>query len=324
MNSDLLVLEQIRRRAHFKLLAAAAFVSCAGMAFLSLLQRLEYISGVKATLIAAGCILFAVLLIVALLSKVLAREYRSAFKLSVMDKLVRFLDPNLQYDPVNFVSGGVYGLANLFRRQAERYSGSDLVKGRIGEIPVEFSEVLSEYYTKGKGGRKNWITIFKGLFFVAECNRNFPGQTIVLPDVAENLLGKLGQALQSLSAPLGQLIKFNDAEFEKYFVVYSDDEAQSRDILTPGLIGRVVEFRKKNRSSFLRLSFTGSRVFVAFSHERSFCEPPLFGPIIDFSRIGQYLEYIASAVGIIEEMNRNTRTSGPKEIDIGLGVMALL
>ena len=163
MSSDLAILEKIRSGVHGKLLAAAALLACAGMGLLFWMQRAEYIAGIKATLIAAGCILFVVLVILGLLPNFLMREYRSAFKMSVMDKLIKFLDPNLQYDPFSFVSGGVYSMANLFRQQAERYSGSDLVKGRLVEMPVEFSQVHSEYYTRQRQ------TAIAGLRFSKVC-----------------------------------------------------------------------------------------------------------------------------------------------------------
>ncbi len=323
MASDLAILEKIRSGVHGKLLAAAALLACGGMGGLFWMQQAEYIAGIKATLIAAGCILFVALVILGLLPKVLMREYNSAFKMSVMDKFVKFLDANLQYDLFGFVSGGAYSMSNLFRQQAERYSGSDLVKGRLGNIPVEFSRVHSEYYTK-RGKHHSWVTIFKGLFFVADCNKNFSGQTILLPDVAQNLLGKLGQALQSMLPPVGQLIKFDDAEFEKYYVVYSENEAQARYILSPALMSRIIEFRKKYRSAWVRISFTGSHVFVALSHEQNFCDPGLFGPIINFAKVEQLLEYISFAIGVAEEVNRDNRTAAPREIPIGLGATALL
>jgi hypothetical protein len=321
IDSDLAILEKIRAGVHGKLIAAAAVLACTGMGLLFWLQRAEYIVGTKAALIAAGCILFAALVILGLLPDFLMREYRSAFKMSVMDKFVKFLDPNLQYDLFGFVQGGVYSMANLFRQQAERYSGSDLVKGRLGDIPVEFSQVHSEYYTK-QGKSHRWVTIFKGLFFAADCNKNFSGQTIVLPDTAQNLLGKLGQKLQSLMPPIGQLVKFDDAEFEKYFVVYSENENQARITLSPSLMQRAVEFRKKNRSS-LRLSFAGSQVFVALSCRQNFCAPSLFGPIVNFAKLDQYLEYISFAVSVVEEVNRDVKTAVPREIPIGGGATAL-
>ena len=244
MASDLAILEKLRSGVHGKLLAAAAVLACAGMGLLFWIQQAGYIAGIKAAFIAAGCILFVILVILGLLPNYLMREYRLAFKMSVMDKFVKFLDPNLQYDLFGFVSGGAYSMANLFRQQAERYSGSDLVKGRLGDISVEFSQVHSEYYTRS-GKHHSWVTILKGLLFVADCNKNFSGRTIVLPDVAQNLLGNLGLKLQSLMPQMGQLVKFDDAEFEKYFVVYSENENHARSILSPSLMQRVVEFKKR-------------------------------------------------------------------------------
>ncbi len=323
LNSDLAVLEKIRSRVHSKLITTAVIAGSIGMAILFLLQQKEYIVGIKPTVIAAGVILFVCFVIVALLSRQFAREYRAAYKMSVMDKFAKFLDVNLQYDPSDFVSGGVYSMANLFKQQAERFSGSDLVKGKIGDIHVEFSQVHSEYYHKG-GKSSRWVTIFKGLFFVFGSNKNFSGQTIVLPDVAQNLLGKVGVVLQSLIPQLGQLVKFDDVEFEKYFVVYSENESQARAILSPALMQRAVEFRKKNRTTYLRLSFAGSGIFVAFSLQESFCEPQLFGPIINFTKIDQYLEYISFALGIVEEVNRESKTAVLREIPIGGGATAIL
>ena len=175
------------------------------MAILFWLQQKGSVVGIQNTLLAAFGILFVCFIIVALLSSFLAREYHTAYKMSVMDKFVKFLDPNLQYDPFGFVSGAVYSMSDLFQRQAERYSGSDLVKGGLCEIPMEFSRVHSEYYTK-RGKHHSWVTIFKGLLFVADSRQNFSGRTIVLPDFAQGLLGSLGQKLQSLMPPVGRLV----------------------------------------------------------------------------------------------------------------------
>jgi hypothetical protein len=323
MESDLAILEKIRTGVHGKLIAAAALLACAGMGLLFWMQHAEYISGVKAALIAAGCILVVILVILGLLPKILMREYRSAYKMSVMDKFTKFLDASLQYDLFGVIPVGAYSMSRLFRQQYERYSGSDLVKGRLDSIPVEFSYVLSEYCIRRKGA-KNWVPVFKGLFFVGDCRKNFSGQTVVLPDTAQNLLGKLGQKLQSLAPPLGRLVTFNDSEFENYFVVYSENENEARTILSPALMQKAVEFRNKNRSAWLRLSFYGSQVCVALSRQQYFCEPSLFGPIVNFAKIDQYLEYISFALSVVEEVNRDVKTAAPREIPIGLGASAIL
>jgi hypothetical protein len=323
IDSDLAILEKIRGGVQGKLIAAGAILACAGMALLFWMQQAGYIAGLKAALIAAGCILFAVLVIMGLLPKLLMREYISAYKMSVIDKFIKFIDPNLQYDPFGFVSGGAYSMSELFRTYAERYSGSDYVKGLLDNISVEFSNVHSEYYHRS-GKSRRWVTIFKGLFFVVGFRKNFSGHTIVLPDTAQGLLGKLGQKLQSLMPPLGRLVTFNDEEFEKYFVVYSENENEARSVLSPSMMQLMVDFRKKISAAWLRFSFSGSQVFIALTQIRNVCEPSLFGPIVNFDKLDRYLEYISFVHRIAEEVNREAKTAAPREIPIGLGATALL
>jgi hypothetical protein len=312
MATDLLFLERERRRAWFKLSVVGIVAGCVGWFILDYMQNNEYISGGKPSLIAGGCLLAAVLVIVGVASRFLAREYKSAFKLLVMSGLIKFLDPNLQYDPNGYISGGIYGMANLFRQQAERYSGKDLVSGRIGNTPIDFSEVHSEYAIR-RNHATNWVTIFHGLLFVSDFRGGSAGQTLVLQDVAQNLLGKLGQALQSIAPPVGKLVKFDDAEFERLFVVYSEDENLARTVLTPALMQRMVEFRNKYHV-FPQLSFTGTRFIISLPFRRwSPCEAPLFGSIVNFANFGKYLEYIETGAGIIEDVSSTARAGAQKQ-----------
>ena len=187
MSSDLAILEKIRSGVHGKLIAAAAICACAGMGLLFWMQRAEYIAGTKATLIAAGCILFVILVIIGLLPKFLMREYRSAFKMSVMDKFIKFLDSNLQYDLFGLcrVVCIPWPISSVSRSNA--IPAATLSKADLRIYPWNFPMASSEYAVRRKGGGKNWVPIFKGLFFVADCNKSFSGQTIVLPDTAESL-----------------------------------------------------------------------------------------------------------------------------------------
>ncbi len=54
----------------------------------------------------------------------------------------------------------------------------------------------------------------------------------MLPDFAEKLLGKFGQKFQK-SFTHGKLVKLENPEFEKEFVVYSSGQQEARYILTP-------------------------------------------------------------------------------------------
>ena len=69
-----------------------------------------------------------------------------------------------------------------------RYTGDDYVKGKIGDTYIEFSEIHSEYKTQNNK-QTTWHIIFKGLFFIANFNKNFKSETLVLPDVAQKAFG---------------------------------------------------------------------------------------------------------------------------------------
>ena len=129
----------------------------------------------------------------------------------------------------------------------------------------------------------------------------------MLPDLAEKTFGFLGKIFQSWNLTRkGQLIKLEDPEFEKLFVVYGDDQITARYILTPGLMQRLVEFRNRFNNT-VYLSFKDSKVYVAVSINRNLFEPRIFRSNEDFALIKDYFDNLDLAGRIIEELNLNTR-----------------
>jgi hypothetical protein len=196
-------------------------------------------------------------------------------------------------------------LSKIFTTKPNRYKGDDLVWGKTGATTIKFSEIHA-VHESGSGKNRHRHTVFKGLFFIGDFNKDFTTQTVVLPDTAEKLFGYLGQKLQSLNIFRGQLIKLDDPEFEKHFVVYGNDQIQARYILSTSLMERIVEFKKKTGRK-IYLSFVGSMVFVAVSYTRSLFEPRIFKTLLDFDPIRKYFEDLQLAIGIVDDLNLNTR-----------------
>jgi len=242
--------------------------------------------------------------------KVVTREYVRDFKAKVIRRIIEFIDPGLTYLAEGHVSLERFHSSRIFRRHPDRLRGDDLVRGRLGRTDIEFSEVHAQYKTEttdsqGTSKRK-YHTIFKGLFFAAGFNKEFAGKIVVLPDTAERLLGGIGGFIQSLNKTRGQLVKLEDPEFEKYFVVYGDDQIESRYVLSTSLVQRILDFRKKTRRKVC-FSFVGSEVFVAIPYRRSLFEPRVFGKITGFKGIREYFADLQLALGIVEDLDLNTR-----------------
>ena len=70
--------------------------------------------------------------------------------------------------------------------------------------------------------------------------------TLLYPDTAEKMFGKFGQSLQSLNGKMAHggrdVVKLEDPEFEKEFVVYAHDQVEARYVLSPSLMRRLLEF----------------------------------------------------------------------------------
>lgn len=235
------------------------------------------------------------------------KGYACEFKEKVIKRLVGFIDPNLKYNANGCIDERTYMNSDIFRKRPDRYHGDDLVSGTLDKTQIKFSEVHSQYETRDKDGHRHYHTIFKGLLFVGDFNKHFKGRTYVLPDFAEKSFGKMiGGMFQGMNKGRGELIKLEDVEFEKEFAVYGDDQIEARYILTHSLMARMTEFQKKAKKK-LYFSFIGSNVYVAIPYTKDLFEPKIFKTLIDFEPIQEYYEDLAMAIGIVEELNLNTR-----------------
>ena len=244
------------------------------------------------------------------------KEYQKGFKDIIIPRIIAFVDQRLRYDKAGMVSREEFMGSHLFNDRPGDYHGDDLVSGTLGETAIQFSEIHAkrvDIVRKGSSSssssqktQKRYTPIFNGLFFVADFNKSFKGTTIVLPDTAQKLFGDLGQALQGLNVQNGQLIKLEDPEFEKLFVVYGEDQVEARYILSTSLMRRMVEFQ--NRAPIkMRLSFSASKLHVAIPFEKELFEPKIMESLLNISHIQEYYDDLKLVVDIVEDLNLNTR-----------------
>jgi hypothetical protein len=244
------------------------------------------------------------------------RGYNEGFKETIIPKIIAFIDKRLRYDKAGMVSRQEFMDSHLFTDKPDDYHGDDLVSGTLGQTAIRFSEIHAkrvEIVRQGSSSsstnrktKKNYTPIFNGLFFVADFNKAFKGTTIVLPDTAQKLFGDLGQVLQALNVQNGQLIKLEDPEFEKLFVVYGQDQVEARYILSTSLMGRIVDYQNR-ASKKMRLSFSASKLNVAIPFAKELFEPKLMESLLNIAHVQEYYDDLKLVVDIVEELNLNTR-----------------
>ena len=183
---------------------------------------------------------------------------------TILEPALTFWDPSIRYQPRGSISRAEFEASRLFADESfNTFAGEDLVTGRHGATEFRFCELHVKQVTRRKN-RSETKPIFDGLFFAADFNKSFRGQTLVLPDTAERALGTFGRAFQSVASSASglQLVELESPEFERAFTVRSSDPTEARYLLSTSLMQRILTFHD-NSGGKLRLGFLGGRVYVA-------------------------------------------------------------
>lgn len=238
-------------------------------------------------------------------------KYTGEFKQKVLPVIVKSINPGLTYNPHNHISKQEFYNSKIFLQKADRYKGEDYFSGMVGKTEVVFSELHAEEKhtsTDSKGRTKtHYVTIFKGLFMIADFHKDFNGHTIVLPDTAEKAFGGwLGKKLQSWNVSRDDLVNMEDPEFEKEFVVYGDDQVEARYILSTSMMRRILELKHKFNCG-VYLSFLNSKVYIAIYSNKNMLEPKLSESLLAEDAIRRFYDEIHLCLDVVEQLNLNTR-----------------
>ena len=233
-------------------------------------------------------------------------ELKTRFKNEVMGRMVKFIDESLEFDRRLGISRSEYDQSKIFLTSGDRYMCKDLVTGKLGATAIRFSEVHTQKEERDDGDKESsWVTLFEGIVFVADFNKNFKGRTVVLTDQAEKAFGSLGTMLQKMNMKRDPLIKMENTTFEKAFAVYGSDPVEAHYILSPSLMDRILLIKAK--AGKIELSFVDSKVFVAIPNRKDLFEANVFSSFTSYSTLESYSNTLQLIAGIVDDLNLNNR-----------------
>lgn len=168
----------------------------------------------------------------------------------------------MSYTPDKFVGDGYEGLHSVFGKPNER-TFTDRFAGEIDGRAFAFYEA-----NLVSGSGKSRQEVFNGLVFATGRSSGLVGETVVAPDRGLLNVFKPGKGMER--------VKFDDAEFEKMFEVYSTQPDEARGLINPVVQQKLKDWRGRKGRLYVRLA--GNEVAVAF-HEagRNRFEP---GPML--------------------------------------------
>ncbi|MBW8242738.1 DUF3137 domain-containing protein [Muricauda oceani] len=147
---------------------------------------------------------------------------------------------------------------------------------------------------------------FVGMFAVVDFNKNFNGHTIILPDVMEKRVGYLAKNLQTMNMSRGQLVHLEDTDFENDFMVYSTDQVEARYILSTSLMERITQLKRKVDKPIM-LSLNKNKLYLGVQHPQGFLCLNKEKNLLTEDIFEKIHEDIKTAIGIVEDLNLNTR-----------------
>jgi hypothetical protein len=227
------------------------------------------------------------------------------FKTKLIPKMIQGIHSKLSYDPSKFVSQSQFVMSKIFQNSIDIYEGEDWVKGTIDNTEIEFSELLVQYITRDSKGNETKNTSFKGIFFVTDFHKDFKGETFVLKDHAQKLFGNMGTFFQRINGARPELILMENPIFEKQFVVYGTDQIESRYIITPALMEKMVDMNLLFKG--IQFSFVQSKLFIAIPFSENLFEPKLFKSLENADYLKNYFQILSNCIGIVDTLELNER-----------------
>jgi hypothetical protein len=144
-------------------------------------------------------------------------------------------------------------------------------------------------------GRKN---VFTGLFFIANFPKKIKGRTFVSTC---NSKAKVQQQSSN--------VKLEDGEFNRIFLVNSDDQIEARYILSTSVMSKLIDFHKKVKRP-MKISFVEDKIYIAISYDYHIFEPRLFKNMVYFASLKEYFETLNFMMSIVQDLNLNRRIWG--------------
>lgn len=220
---------------------------------------------------------------------------RSGFKHQILNQLLGFLFDEFTYIPNQRISRSTLGSSLLISGNIKRVTGEDYMRFRLGSTSIHFCETMVY-------GQAEDYPIFTGVFLSATFNKHFRSQTIVMPRNYKLLL----KNYERLMLPGFEKVILEDVEFNRHFLVWSNDQVESRYILTTSMMQRMLDYKLKTGKT-LAFSFTGNLLNCAIPSKINLFEPALFESFFEFEFLRKSYDALKLYTDIVDDLNLNVR-----------------
>ena len=241
------------------------------------------------------------------------KKYKFVYKTNVVSSALKEINETFSITPQSGLPEYEFISSELFTTEPDRYKTQDLISGTADKTSFWFAEVHAEYKTETQtknGTKTTWHTIFKGIIFVADFNKNFQVSTVVRPKGVADAIGAWFSK-NVFSFGNSELVHLENIIFDEIFATYSRNQIEARYILTPAMMERILELNKKSDDT-ISLSFINSKMYIAFPLSHNYFEAPIHSSLLVPDLLTDDLSIVQFMQDIVHELDLNTRIWGKK------------
>jgi hypothetical protein len=195
--------------------------------------------------------------------------FQKSYAKVVIMPLLKHVNLSLTLDYDAEFPQGIYKKSNLFPRKYDRYTSKTVLINKLNRDFI-IGYVCSEYYeADGDGG--SYETIFSGLMARLPFPKATSGQTFILPDESEKLLGGFAKQVQGMTNHAGaKLVTMDNPDFEKAFQVYTTDSVQAHYLLSTKWLEKLTDFQRELKVPISIALHSGMCYVVLHGYESPF------------------------------------------------------
>lgn len=209
--------------------------------------------------------------------------YKENFKDKIIKNLFKYINPNLQYDPIGGNNLHKYYLDAGFKGDFNKFITDDYIEGcHENNINLKMANIALGDNDKTK-------FLYEGIFSVTEINQYLQDKVIIKKNkymFKDNDYKKIGM---------------DSEEFEKYFDVYSTSSMLAMEILTHDIMEELVEFYNTYRIEF-EIVFKDNHIYIRFDTGVMF-EPNILKKSNDLSTLWVYYNVMNFAISLTMRIN---------------------
>ena len=216
------------------------------------------------------------------------------------NKLKSTVMPNLMKAFGNFVWTTAYVIDKQTVKDTKIFSkfdhkdNDDNFFGTYKGLSININETELYYYRKDSRDRLKKEIEFKGVLVEIDVKKPFKGHTIIR------------NRCYLFNDSAYEEVKLEDPEFNKLYYVDSNDQVESRYLLTTSFMERYKNIKNAFGGSSIEASFKNNKLILAISTERDLFKLGRLGcPVNDTKQFTELLNEFVSILAIVDELKLN-------------------